>query len=152
MNIIVMKSVLLALFPLLIAQSAPKSDNSKDGSKEPFSLKLDQESYVTDTSGVANPSVIINLKPGSTIRIYLPTGKCFTAIVKETTMLSGGVFKVFGEMTNSKDTGFGFVLTKDGVFAGAIVQRDTNTTHTLSYDDDAKGYIFKYSIENKIGS
>jgi hypothetical protein len=147
-----MKFALVSLLPVLIAQSADKPVPNNDDNKQPFALKLDQEAYATDTSGVANPNVIINLKPGLSIRIYLPGGKCFTALVKETTMLSGGVFKVFGEMTNSNNTGFGFVLTKDGIFAGAIVQRDTNTTHTLSYDEAAKGYVFKYAVEHKIGS
>lgn len=131
----------LALFlPLLIARASEKPEEQKP----PFSLKLDQETYVTDTVGVANPATIINLKPGNTIRIYFTDGTHFTALVKETTMLSDGVFKVFGEMINPENTGFGFVLSKDGIFAGAVVQRGPNIVHKLMYDEDAKGYVFKY--------
>lgn len=136
---------LVLLLPLLIARPAEKSEDQKP----PFSLKLDQETFATDTKGVANPTTIIGLKPGNAVRIYFTDGTYFTALVKETTMHSDGVFKVFGEMINPENTGFGFVLTKDGVFAGAVVQRGPNIVHQLLYDEDAKGYIFKFVVPPK---
>jgi len=139
-----MKS-LIALLPLLIIQSPEKPI----APKPPFSLKLNQETYITDTSGVANPNTIIGLKPGDAIKMYFVDGTCFAALVRETTMIEGGVFKVFGEMTSHSNTGFGFILTKDGIFAGAIVQRNSNTVHQLVYDKEANGYIFKFQKQEK---
>lgn len=130
---------LIALLPMLIAQSSEKADTTK----QPFSLKLDQETYLTDTQGLANPNTIITSKPGDTVRIYFVDGTYYTAIIKETNMTSDGVFKIFGEMTNPGNTGFGFVLTKTGIFAGAIVRRTEDITYQLLYDEQAKGYIFK---------
>lgn len=134
---------LIALLPLLIVQSTDKTET-----KQPFSLKLDQITYLTDTKGVANPNVIIQVKPGDAVRIYFLNGTYFSAIVKETNMQDNGVFKVFGEMTSPDNTGFGFVLTRDGVFAGAVVQRTEDVTHQLLYDETLKGYVFKY-VPNK---
>lgn len=135
---------LITLLPLLIAQASDKTIN-----KEPFSLKLDQETYLTDTRGIANPNTIIHTKPGDIVRIYFVDGKCFTAIVKETNMDDRGIFKVFGEMTSTDNTGFGFVLTKDGTFAGAVVQRNEDITHQLLYDENLKGYVFKFMPSKK---
>lgn len=142
-----MKS-LIALLPLLIIQAPEK----QTAPKPPFSLRIDQETYITDTKGVANPSTVIGLKPGDAVKMYFVDGTCFTALVRETTMIEGGVFKVFGEMISHTNTGFGFVLTKDGIFAGAIVQRNSNTVHQLVYDEEAKGYIFKFQKQEKQAS
>lgn len=146
-----MKPSLIALLPLLIAQSVEKPIISEE-QKQPFSLKLDQETYLTDTNGLANPNTIIASKPGDTVRIYFTDGTYFTAIVKETTMHEQGIFKIFGEMTKPANTGFGFVLTRDGTFAGAIVQRTGNIVHQLMFDESANGYIFKYVKPPKVGS
>lgn len=135
---------LIALLPLLITQEVDSSIN-----KPPFSIKLDQEVYLTDTLGVANPNTIIRTKPGDSVRIYFSDGTYFSAIVKTTEMSDQGVFKVFGEMTSPKNTGFGFVLSKDGVFAGAVVQRDQDITHQLLFDEVRKGYIFKFVATKK---
>lgn len=134
---------LIALLPLMIAQSVDKTET-----KQPFSLKLDQITYLTDTKGVANPNTIIQTKPGDSVRIYFTNGTYFSAIVKETSMQDNGVFKVFGEMTSPDNTGFGFVLTRDGTFAGAVVQRTEDVTHQLMYDEILKGHVFKY-VPNK---
>jgi hypothetical protein len=133
-----MKALIL-LVPLLIAR-----EMDPPVEKPPFSIKLDQEKYFTDTLGIANPNTIINSKPGDTVRIYFSDGTYFSAIVKTTEMSDQGIFKVFGEMTSPNNTGFGFVLSKDGVFAGAVVQRNENITYHLQYDEVRKGYIFKF--------
>jgi hypothetical protein len=118
--------------------------------KEPFSsLKLDQEVQLTDMHGVLNPKMIMNLIPSNNIKIYLADGTVLTGMVKETSMENNQVFKVFGEMSNRPNTGFGFVITKDGVFAGAVVFRDTEETHTVKYSEEAKGYVLVKSLGKK---
>lgn len=133
---------------MLIMQSSPKAEEQK----QPFALKLDQETYLTDAQGVANPNTIIRLIPGNTVRIYLTDGTFFTAMVKETAMHSEGVFKAFGEILQPKNSGFGFVLSKDGIFAGAIVNRDSGQTFKLQYSEVHQGYVFFLDKPEKIGS
>ena len=118
--------------------------------KEPFSLKLDQETYLTDSTGLLNPKMILNLIPSNNIKIYLSDGTVLTGIVKETSIINNETFKVFGELTNKENSGFGFVLTKDGVFAGAVVFRNSDETHTVKYSEEAKGYVLVKSLGKKI--
>jgi hypothetical protein len=40
-------------------------------------------------------------------------------------------------------------MTKDGIFAGAVVFRDTDTVYTLNYSEEAKGYIFIKTPQKK---
>ena len=119
--------------------------------KQPFSsLKLDQETYLTDQHGILNPKMILNLITYNNIKIYLSDGTVLTGIVKETSMVNNDTFKVFGELTNKENSGFGFVLTKDGIFAGAVVFRNSDETHTVKYSEEAKGYVLVKSLGKKI--
>lgn len=137
-----MKTKTLALLLTLIG--TPCFGGLKQGEipKQPFSsLKLDQETYISDTNGVLNPKILIGLVPSNLIKIYLTDGTVLNGLVKETEIFNNEIFKVFGEITNKKNTGFGFVLTKDGIFAGAVVYRDTEETYEVKYSDDLEAYI-----------
>ena len=123
---------------------------SKD--ENPFSLKLNQETFLTDKNGVFMPSSLLKLIPGNSIKIYLTDGTELNGLVKSTEVSNGEIFKIFGEMTNKNDTGFGFVLTKDAIFAGAVVFRDTDTTYAVSYDEFRKGFVLTRRISQKLGS
>ena len=118
--------------------------------KQPFSsIKIDQETYITDTNGVLNPKMLLGLIPSNLVKIYLIDGTVLNGIVKETENFNNEMFKVFGEITNKKNTGFGFVLTKEGVFAGAVVFRDTDETHTVKYSEELKEFILVKSLGKK---
>ena len=123
---------------------------SKD--ENPFSLKLNQETFLTDKTGVFIPSNLIKLIPGNSVKIFLTDGTELNGLVKSTEMSNGEILKIFGEITNKNDTGFGFVLTKDAVFAGAVVFRDTDTTYAISYDELRKGFVLTRRISQKIAS
>ncbi len=123
---------------------------SKD--ENPFSLKLNQETFLTDKSGVFIPSSLLKLVPGNAVKIYLPDGTELNGLVKTTELFNGETFKIFGEVTNKNDTGFGFVLTKDAVFAGAVVFRETDTTYAISYDELRKGFVLTRRFSQKAGS
>ena len=112
-------------------------------------IQLESEIYLTDKTGVAIPSSIIRLKPIDNIKIYLSDGTELTGIVTSTEDVNREVFKVFGDIQNKPNTGFGFVLTKDGIFAGAVVFRDTDTTYTLNYSEEAKGFILIKMMQKK---
>ena len=123
---------------------------SKD--ENPFALKINQETFLTDKTGVFIPSNLIKLIPGNSVKIFLTDGTELNGLVKSTEMSNGEILKIFGEITNKNDTGFGFVLTKDAVFAGAVVFRDTDTTHAISYDEFRKGFVLTRRISQKIPS
>ena len=123
---------------------------SKD--ENPYSLKLNQETFLTDKTGVFIPSNLIKLIPGNSVKIFLTDGTELNGLVKSTEMSNGEILKIFGEITNKNDTGFGFVLTKDAVFAGAVVFRDTDTTYAISYDEFRKGFVLTRRISQKLPS
>lgn len=123
---------------------------SKD--ENPFSLKLNQETFLTDKNGVFMPSSLLKLIPGNAIKIYLTDGTELNGLVKSTEVSNGEIFKIFGEVINKNNTGFGFVLTKDAIFAGAVVFRDTDTTYAVSYDELRKGFVLTRRISQKLGS
>lgn len=110
-------------------------------------LSLEQEVNISDNIGVINPLNIIRLKPTDNIKFYLSDGTELIGLVKETQEFNKEMFKVFGEIQNKPNTGFGFVLAKEGtlakesVFAGAVVFRDTDETYTMQYIEAAKGFM-----------
>jgi hypothetical protein len=135
------------ILPLILMMSS--SINKAEDIKIPV-LELEQEKYITDTNGVANPNSIIRLLPSNTIKIYLPDGTELKGVVTKIEEINKEVFKVFGDIQNKPNTGFGFVLAKEGIFAGAIVFRDEDITYTLKYSEAAKGYIFVKSPTIKL--
>jgi hypothetical protein len=120
--------------------------------KNPFSLKIDQETYLTDKNGVFIPSSILKLVPGNAVKIYLMDGTELKGLIKSTEFINSEVFKVFGEMTNKDNTGFGFVFTRDAIFGGAVVFRDKNFVYKINYNEVAKGYVLMLEKSEKIGS
>lgn len=112
-------------------------------------ISLEQEIYISDKTGLMNPNNIIRLKPRDNIKIYLPDGTELNGLVTKTEDINREIFKVFGDVQNHPNTGFGFVLTKDGIFAGAVVFRDTDITYKLEYSEEAKGYILIKNVKKK---
>ena len=110
-------------------------------------LSIEQEIYLSDKNGVVNIGNIIKLKPADNIKFYLSDGTELTGLVTETQEYNKEMIKVFGDIQNKPNTGFGFVLAKEGtlakesIFAGAVVFRDTDETYTVQYSEVAKGYM-----------
>lgn len=110
-------------------------------------LSIEQEIYLSDKNGVVNIGNIIKLKPTDNIKFYLSDGTELTGLVTETQEYNKEMIKVFGDIQNKPNTGFGFVLAKEGtlakesIFAGAVVFRDTDETYTVQYSEAAKGYM-----------
>lgn len=112
-------------------------------------INLEQEIYLTDRTGRANPTNIIKVKPTDTIKIYLNDGTELKGLVTSTEDIDQKMFKVFGEIQNKENCGFGFVMAKDGIFAGAVVFRDTDVVYVLKYSEEAKGFVFLKTINKK---
>ncbi len=110
-------------------------------------LSIDQQIYISDNNGLLSPASIIRLKPMDNIKFILSDGTELTALVKETEEVNREMFKVYGDIQNKPNCGFGFALVKAGqfskepVFAGAVVFRDTEETYTVQYSEEAKGFM-----------
>jgi hypothetical protein len=121
-------------------------------------LSIDQQIYISDNNGMLNPASIIRLKPLDTIKFILSDGTELIGIVKETEEFNKEMVKVYGDIQNKPNTGFGFALVKAGqfskepVFAGAVVFRDTEETYTVQYSEEAKGFMLIKSKGKKTES
>jgi len=104
-------------------------------------LSLDQQHQISTNGGILNPGEIIKLKANDCIVVYLPDGTKFSGMITNTEFKNKDHFECFGEMHSHNNTGFGFILTRDGVFAGAIVVRNTDTIFNITYSKEANGYI-----------
>lgn len=113
----------------------------------PYKLKLDQETSLTDSRGVLIPSAIIRLNPSEYITITLTDGTVIKGVVKITEIINKQIFKVFGDVTNGENAGFGFGIMENGTFGGAVVYRNTEKIYKIQYSEELKGYIF---VANKL--
>lgn len=117
----------------------------------PYALKLDQEINITDTRGVLIPSAILGLNPSETVKITLTDGTVILGVVKTTEVFNKKVYKVFGDVVNGDNAGFGFGMSEDGIFGGAVVYRNTDVIYKIQYIESLKGYIFiKSKAEPKV--
>jgi hypothetical protein len=117
-----------------------------------FKLQLDEESYLTDNHGVFNPKQIINTPIGRSIKIYRTDGFCYSGKITDIEE-SSDTYKIYGTVNNVKDSGFGFVLAKGGIFAGAVVEKSSSKTYTLEFSDVHKGFVLMLSSKyNKLGA
>ena len=104
-----------------------------------FKLGLSEHS-ITTNFGVFLPSEIIKLQVDNEIKINLPEGTTFKGTVTKSFFKEKYHFECFGEVSSHANTGFGFVVTKDGVY-GAVVMRDTDTIFHVKYSEEANGFI-----------
>ncbi len=138
-------ALLIALISNTIILAAAKKDPQSSQLQEKIEpvISIDQQIPVTDETGKANPNCVIGLKPNDLIKIYIDNGTTLlTGIVKETEMHNGEICKVFGEITNKQNTGFGFAIVKSGVFAGAVVFRDQDIKYVLELNKVDNQYYF----------
>lgn len=112
-------------------------------------LKIEQQVYLTDRHGLASPENIIRVKPLDNVKIFLSDGTELNGIVTKTEEFNKELFKVFGDIQNKDNAGFGFVLAKEGIFAGAVVFRNTDEVYKLEYSEEAKGFMLVKSIQKK---
>lgn len=137
------------IIPSILLMGSPLTMGITEEPKLPL-LSLEQEIYLTNKVGVANPNSVIRLKPRDNIIIYLTDGTVLKGIVTKTEDINKEIFKVFGDIQNKENTGFGFVLTKDGIFAGAVVCRNEDITYVLKYSKEAEGFIFFKTLNMKL--
>lgn len=98
------------------------------------------EKPITTNIGTLLPTELIKLQPNDEIIFRLLDGTTFKGTITKASFKEKYVFECFGEITNSPNTGFGFVLTDKGIF-GAVVVRDTDIIYYVSYSPEANGYV-----------
>lgn len=113
-----------------------------------FKLKLNEEVYFSDKLGVFNPQQVCDAEIGRLVKIYRTDGFCYSGRVTETEQ-SESTYKVYGTINNVDNTQFGFVLAKGGIFAGAVVEKDTQTTYVLELSEAYKGFILVKTFAKK---
>lgn len=121
----------------------------------PASLSLDKtasevklnmsDCHLTTNLGIILPSEIIKLAPNNEVKFCLPDGTIFKGIVTKANLKEKYHFECFGELHSHPNTGFGFVVTNDGIF-GAVVMRNTDTIYYVTYSEEANGYILLKKI------
>jgi hypothetical protein len=120
-------------------------------------LSIEEQIQLSDNNGVMNILNILKLKPSDNIKFFLSDGTELIGLVKETQLFNTQMFKVFGDIQNKPNTGFGFVLVKAGsltdepVFAGAVVFRDTDEIYGVQYSEEAKGFMLIKTKNSKSG-
>ena len=105
-------------------------------------LQLQSEIHFTDTNGVAIVAAIASSEVGKNVKIYKTNKEYYTGIITSVTEDSTSL-RVFGDILNVPNASFGFTLAKGGIFAGAVVEKDTNKTYVLELDSSYKGYILQ---------
>lgn len=134
---------------LAAAKKDPQSSTKPEEKAEPV-ISIEQQIPVTDETGRANPNFVIGLKPNDLVKIYIDNGTTvLTGIVKQTEIQNGEICKVFGEITNKPNTGFGFAVVKSGIFAGAVVFRDEDIKYVLEINKVDSQYYFVKRVTPK---
>jgi len=146
-----MRKLILSVVLLIAAFSLISNGELKISEKPnvPYKLRLDEQVLLTDSRGVLIPSAILALNPSEYIKITLTDGQVITGVVKTTEVIDKKIFKVFGDVINGDNAGFGFGMMEDGTFGGAVVYRNTEMVYKIQYSNILKGYIF---VANKLES
>ena len=144
MKIYTLLASLLATSIAFASATADKSISAVPG----FGLKLDLENYLTNLHGVLSPNQIVNTPIGSIVKIYRTDGFCYQGKITEIEE-SDDYYKIYGGITNVPNAGFGFVLAKGGIFAGAVVERDDSRVYTVEFSEPHKGCVLKRSANHE---
>ena len=139
-----MKTSVLTAIALLVLTSSGTAIKKEE--IEARSLNLERETYFTDTTGKALPERMIKIQVGKLVRIYRTDGFHYTGKITEIDE-SNNYFKIYGVVFNVPDTQFGFVMSKGGVFAGAVVEPDKDYAYVLEYSDIHKGFVLVKSTK-----
>lgn len=105
-----------------------------------FRLQLEEEMYLSDSFGVLLPKQIMSAALGRMVRIYKTDGGYYQGRVTEI-VTDDTSYKVYGVINNVDGAKFGFVLSKEGVFAGAVVETKNENVYAVEFSEAHKGYV-----------
>ncbi len=131
---------LLTSMPLALAGANKQTSVRK--------LELTGEMSITDDNGVVIPKLVLSLTAGNVIKIKRTDGFEYQGVVAEVEE-SKNMIRIFGYMTNSKKTHFGFIIAEKGQFVGAIIDEAKDETYVMEFIEAAKGFVFVREIVAK---
>lgn len=123
---------------MLLTTAFAASD--EDPVKRP--LRLDMVKHLTDANGRVIVSSILQLRVGDFTCIHLPDGRELNGRVHKREETPGESIKIYGELHGGEDSGFGVIISAQGVIAGAILFRESNRTYVIDYIQAAKAFMF----------
>lgn len=116
--------------------------------KSPFSLSLDEIKQGSSTTGLLNLPVILNLAVGNKLQITLVNGQTYLFLITSTEISDiEESIRLYGECLNKDNCNVGFVFTKKGDIAGAIVNRKDKQTYAIRFNTAINGFIFEPYLE-----
>ena len=122
------------VLPLSIIKKEEKTTPSVE-------FRVSQQIHLSDKTGVLNLNSILSVKSGTNIIVFLDDGAEVKGVVKDIQLIESKVFKVFGDVLEKKNASFGFVITAEGGFGGAVIFRDTETLYTVQLSEKLNGPV-----------
>lgn len=99
--------------------------------QEPFSIKLNQEKFLSDKIGFLNLPQIFSLEVADLIHVILNDGSVYKGIVKTKEINEKEkIIIIFGDSVSNKDSSFGFIF-KNEIFVGAVIFRNEEKTYSV---------------------
>lgn len=137
-------AIICACFPFYMYAGAIKAPTSTYNPP----LTLDVIKQGCNNNGIVNLQLVLNLKPGELVQFTLLDGTKYLYIVKSIEISEEEKsVRVYGDGVSAKNSNFGFVFTKNGDIAGAMVLRDEKTTYAIKPNSAIGGYVFEKYIE-----
>lgn len=112
-------------------------------------FRIDQEKFVSDKTGALQPTTIINLRVGDIVKFYFQDGTEFSGKIFQREEEMNEYVKVYGHINDGENSGFGFVITKQGGFFGAVVLKKIDINYAVDYNKESKSYYFVKILKSK---
>jgi hypothetical protein len=111
-----------------------------------YTLKLEVEHYLSDNNGVLSASQVSTSELGARVKLYRPDGFCYVGKITQVEE-AAEYYKIYGVIDNIPNAGFGFVIAKGGIFAGAVVEKNDSKVYTVEFSEAHKGYVLLRSMK-----
>jgi hypothetical protein len=109
-------------------------------------LQIDQEGWLSNKFGVMSAAQIANTYAGKQVIFCRPDGFCYQGKINSVEE-DDNSYKIYGDLSNVDDAYFGFVLSKSGVFVGAVVEKKDNKTYVLEFSFEHKGFVLLRTLK-----
>lgn len=123
--------------------------NSYAGFNKIIKKDIKNQINITTDKGIIDPNLVLNLEPENNIKIVTVDNNIFNCVVKTVKYENNTTCKIFGDVMNRENSAFGFAISKNGSFAGAIMFKNEDYLYLVEYLDQNQGFVFvKKNVEN----
>ena len=127
--------LILSLIPLItFGQSLP-------------SFALDQEKFLTDKKGALLLKNSLDLKVGDVVVINTQDGFEVKGKVFKREEEKGKFIKIYGNLNDDENSGFGLMFSLEGGINGAVVLKKTDTNYVLTQNSVDNSFYFVRSFK-----